>query len=147
MRSLSFPQIDRFRGIGLLVLRGTTGVIFAYHGWQKFDRGLEGFSGFVDSLGVPASDVVGPAVALLELVGGIMLVAGLLTRIVALLLAVEMVFTTVLVKLDVGLIAGMGGGAGAEIDLALWAGMIALVFLGPGVLAIDRMVRIERRSA
>ena len=75
-----------------------------------------------------------------------MLVAGLLTRVVALLLAIQMVFTTALVKLDVGLIGPMGGGAGAEIDLALWSGMVALVLLGPGLLAIDRLIGIERRS-
>jgi putative oxidoreductase len=146
MRALSFPQIDRFRGIAPLVLRGTMGVIFAYHGWQKIDGGLGGFQGFVDSLGVPLPEVVAPAAAFLELVGGIMLVAGLLTRVVALLLAIQMVFTTTLVKLDVGLIAPMGGGAGAEIDLALWSGMVALVLLGPGLLAIDRLIGIERRS-
>jgi putative oxidoreductase len=122
-------------------------VIFAYHGWQKFDGGLEGFSGFVESLNVPLPDIVGPAVALLELVGGIMLVVGLLTRVVALLLALEMIGTTLLVKIDVGLIAPMGGGAGAEIDVALWAGMVALVILGPGILALDRLIGIERRSS
>jgi putative oxidoreductase len=92
-------------------------------------------------------DIVGPAVALLELVGGIMLVVGLLTRVVALLLALEMIGTTLLVKIDVGLIAPMGGGAGAEIDVALWAGMVALVILGPGILALDRLIGIERRSS
>jgi putative oxidoreductase len=76
-----------------------------------------------------------------------MLVAGLLTRIVALLLALEMIGTTWLVKLDVGLIAGMGGGAGAEIDIALWSGMVLLVFAGPGLLALDRLIGIERTPA
>jgi putative oxidoreductase len=144
MRALSFPSVARFRDLAPFVLRGPLGVILAYHGWQKFDNGLQGFSGFVESLDVPLPDIVGPAVALLELVGGIMLVAGLLTRVVALLVAIEMVFTTLLVKIDIGLIAPMGGGAGAEIDVALWAGMVTLVFIGPGVLAIDRIIGIER---
>lgn len=145
MRALSFPSASRYRDVAPLVIRGSAGVIFAYHGWQKFDRGLQGFSGFVESLNVPLPDIVGPAVALLELVGGIMLVIGLLTRVVALLFAVEMIGTTWLVKLDVGLIAPMGGGAGAEIDIALWAGVVALVLLGPGVLALDRIIGIERK--
>lgn len=145
MRQLSLPNLHRFRDVAPFVVRGPMGVIFAYHGWQKFDGGLEGFNGFVDSLGVPLAEIVGPAVALLELVGGIMLVVGLLTRIVALLFVIEMIGTTWLVKLDVGLIAPMGGGAGAEIDVALWAGMVALVLLGPGILALDRIIGIERR--
>ncbi len=143
MRALSFPQLSRFRDVGPFVLRGSMGVIFAYHGWQKFDNGLEGFKGFVDSLGVPLPEAVAPAVALLEFVGGIMLVAGLLTRVVALLLGIQMIFTTWLVKLDVGLIAQQG--AGAEIDIALWSGMVALVLLGPGLFALDRVIGIERR--
>ncbi|MGH2758862.1 MAG: DoxX family protein [Actinomycetota bacterium] len=143
MRQLSLPNVHRFRDFAPFVIRGPMGVIFAYHGWQKFDNGLEGFSGFVDSLGVPLPDIVGPAVALLELVGGCMIVAGLLTRIVALLLAIEMIGTTWLVKLDIGLIGQQG--AGAEIDVALWAGMVALALLGPGILALDRVIGIERK--
>ncbi len=142
MRQLSLPSLQKYRDVAPFVLRGPMGVIFAYHGWQKFDNGLTGFSGFVDSLGVPLADIVGPAVALLELVGGCMLVVGLLTRIVALLFVIEMIGTTWLVKLDVGLIGQQG--AGAEIDVALWAGMIALVLLGPGILALDRLLKIER---
>jgi len=143
MRQLSLPNLHRYREVAPFVIRGCMGVIFAYHGWQKFDRGLDGFNGFVDSLGVPLPEIVGPAVALLEFVGGIMLVVGLLTRIVAALLAIEMIGTTWLVKLDVGLIGEQG--AGAEIDVALWAGMVALVLLGPGILAIDRLIGIERK--
>ena len=144
MRALSLPELNRFRDVAPLVIRGSMGVIFAYHGWQKLERGLGGFTQFVDSLGVPLPDIVAPAVAYLELVGGIMLVAGFLTRVVALLLALQMIGTTYLVKLDAGLIAPMGGGAGAEIDVALWAGMVALLFTGPGVLSLDRVLRIER---
>ena len=44
---------------------------------------------------------------------------GGLTRVVAVLLALEMIGTTLLVKVDVGLVAQ--GGTGAEIDLALLA--------------------------
>ncbi len=143
MRQLSLPSLQKYRDVAPFVIRGCMGVIFAYHGWQKFDGGLDGFNGFVDSLGVPLPEIVGPAVALLEFAGGIMLVAGLLTRIVAGLFVLEMIGTTWLVKLDVGLIGEQG--AGAEIDVALWAGMVALVLLGPGILALDRLIGIERK--
>src|SRR5688572_3543018 len=77
MRQLSLPSLQKYREVAPFVIRGVMGVVFAYHGWQKFDRGLDGFNGFVDSLGVPLPEIVGPAVALLELVGGCMLVVGL----------------------------------------------------------------------
>lgn len=145
MGALSFPSLHRFREVAPFVLRGSAGVIFAYHGWQKLDGGVSGFAGFVDSLGVPLPELTAWVVTLLEFAGGIMLVAGLLTRVVALLLGLEMIGTTWLVKLDVGLIAGQGGGAGAEIDIALWACMVALLLLGPGVLALDSLIGIEPR--
>ena len=144
-RRLSFPFLDRWREVAPFVIRGVAGVVFAYHGWQKLQRGVAGFGGFLDSLGVPFPGPMARVVVALELVGGIMLVAGLLTRVIALLVAVQMVFTTLLVKVDVGLIAPMGGGAGAELDVLLWAIAVALVLLGPGVLAIDRVLGIEAR--
>ncbi len=79
---------------------------------------------------------------MLELIGGILLVIGLLTRLAALLLAVDLAVAILLVKVNLGLIAEMG--VGAELDVALIAGFLALVFLGPGRLSIDHALGIER---
>jgi putative oxidoreductase len=85
---------------------------------------------------------------LLELGGGILLALGLGTRLWALLLGVEMIGTTLLVKLDVGLIAPPEtGGVGAEIDLALLAGCAALVLLGPGRYSVDASMGLEPAPA
>ena len=142
MAWLSFGYFDRWRDAAAFVLRGCAGVVFAYHGYQKVQNGISGFEGFVDSLGIPLPGLVAPLVTFLELIGGIMLVAGLLTRLVALLFAIEMIGTTLLVKIDVGLIGQQG--AGAEIDVMLWAACVALVLLGPGLLALDRVFGIDR---
>ena len=79
---------------------------------------------------------------MLELIGGILLVIGLLTRLAALLLAVDLAVAILLVKVNLGLIAEMG--VGAELDVALIAGFLALVFLGPERLSIDHALGIER---
>lgn len=142
MRALGLPWLGRFRDVGLLALRGIPGVIFAYHGWQKLDRGVGGFAGYVDSLGVPLPDLMAWVVTLLELAGGSLLVVGLFTRLLAVLFVVEMICTTALVKVDLGLIAMQG--AGAELDLALLAAMAGVAVVGPGLLAFDRAVGIER---
>lgn len=123
------------------VLRVITGVVMAYYGWNKVDSGIGGFGQFLDSLGVPFPGFMAYVVTFLELGGGILLVVGLLTRLWALLIAIEMVFTTMLVKLDVGFISQQG--AGLELDLMIFAAAVALLLLGPGRLSVDHALGIE----
>lgn len=143
MRQLSFPSIQRYREVAPFVLRGTIGVIFTYHGWLKFQGGIEGVEGFFASVGAPIPAVTAPAVTFLELIGGVALIVGLLTRLFAGLFALLMIGSTYLVRLDIGLIGQQA--TGAELDLAIWAGMVAVFLLGPGILALDRRIGVERR--
>ncbi len=143
MRRLSLRRLDRYRNLGLLVVRGIPGVVFLYHGWQKIDRGVDGFAMFVKSLDVPVPDLVAYVVAYGELIGGALLIVGFLTRLTAVGFFIEMIFTTAIVKVDIGLIAQQG--AGAELDLTLLAAMAAVACFGPGSLSVDRNVGIDAR--
>jgi putative oxidoreductase len=134
-------RLDLAMDVAGVVLRLITGVVMAYHGWAKFDSGVSGFGQFLDSLGIPFPGFMGYVVALLELSGGTLLIIGLLTRLWALLFAIEMVFTSALVKLEVGLIGDQG--AGLELDLMIFAAAVTLLFLGPGRLSADRAMGIE----
>lgn len=125
------------------VLRVAMGVVFIAHGMQKLNNGVEGFGGFLTSLNIPMPEIMAWVVTLLEIGGGILLIVGLGTRAVAVLFALEMIGTIILVKMDVGLIGA--GGTGAEIDLLLLAGAIALALMGPGTAAVDRMIGLEPR--
>jgi putative oxidoreductase len=145
MHPLSLPFLHGLRDEALLVLRVVAGGIIGYHGWLHIAGGLDGFGGFIATLGVPAPTLVAYLVTGLELAGGILLAVGGLTRVVAVLLALEMIGTTLLVKVDVGLFAQ--GGTGAEIDLALLAAFVGLAILGPGLLSVDRAVGIEARQS
>lgn len=127
------------------VLRLVTGIVFVAHGMQKFNNGVDGFAGFLASLNVPLPELMKWVVPILEVGGGILLILGLGTRLAALALAILMVFTTLMVKLDVGLIGEQG--AGAEIDLMLLAAGVALALMGPGAAAVDRMVGLEPKAA
>jgi putative oxidoreductase len=129
---------------GLLLLRAVVGVVMAYHGWQKIVGGVENFAGFLESLSVPFPGLMAYVVTGLELGGGILLAVGVLTRLWALLIAIEMVFTTILVKVDLGLIAPET--AGAELDLLIFAGCLLLVFMGPGRISLDRPLGLERSA-
>jgi putative oxidoreductase len=139
----------RARTIGIatgapLALRTVIGIVMAAHGWQKVQQGVGEFAGFVESLSIPFPTFTAYAVTALELGGGILLILGLATRQWALLIGLEMVLTTILVKVDVGLIAD--GGAGAELDLLILAGCLALVLLGPGRVSLDRAFGIDGKS-
>lgn len=126
------------------VLRLAVGVIFIAHGFDKLNNGVNGFAGFLASLNVPAPDLMAWLVTILELGGGVLLILGLATRAVALAFVVMMVFTISLVKAEVGLIGAEG--AGAEIDLMLLAGALALVLMGPGAASVDGKLGLEPQA-
>lgn len=144
MSALALPAFRRLSGLAPLVLRVVVGVVMAYHGWLKLQGGPAGFAaGLLGPKGVPAPEFMAWVVTAVELIGGAMLVVGLLTRLVTLPIIGNMVGAIVLVKKDAGLIAPPGSGAGLELDLLLLAGLIAILFLGPGRFSVDHQIRLD----
>ena len=86
------------------ILRILVGLIFFLHGLPKWQN-LDGFAGFLSSLGVPLPGLFSFLVALLETGGGLLLIIGLATRWVGWLFVIEMILTTLLVKVNVGFIS------------------------------------------
>jgi putative oxidoreductase len=138
MNALALAPFRTLSGYAATVLRVVLGIIFIAHGKAKLDGGMEGTAGFFGSVGVPLPDLMAPLITALEIGGGLLLIIGLGTRIVALLFALEMIGTTLLVRVPLGLIAEQG--VGAEFDLAMLAGSLAILFLGPGKLAVDNKI-------
>src|ERR687894_579264 len=147
MRTLALSPLNRLAGLAPLVVRVIVGVIMAAHGWQKLAGGPANFGGFLAQLGVPLPTLMGYVVTLVELVGGILLIVGLFSRLAALLLTIDLVVAILLVKVNIGLIAPPQQGAGAELDLALIAGFLAILLAGPGSLSLDRALGIEEGVA
>jgi putative oxidoreductase len=145
MRTLSLSPVARFAGLAPLVVRVIVGVIMFSHGLQKLTQmGPGNFGGQVlAGLGVSLPELMGYVVTFVELVGGILLIVGLFSRIAALLLTIDLVVAILLVKLNVGLIAPQGSGAGAELDLALIAGLLVILLAGPGKLSVDHTLGLE----
>lgn len=145
MHSLN-RTLDRGLPAVPLILRVILGSIMALHGWQKLTvMGPSNFGNdMLAGLGVPAPVLAGNVVTYAELIGGILLIVGLGTRLSAAVLTVILAAATILVKLDLGLIAPMGSPLpGAELDLALIAGLITLIIIGPGRLSADAALGIE----
>jgi putative oxidoreductase len=127
-----FASLNEF---GPLVLRLSLAAIFLYHGYGKLfgQPGLKGFAAWLASLRVPLPMLMAWAVALVEFGGGVALAFGLFTRVVALLLVVDMLVAILTVHLPKGFSASQGG---IEFPLSVMAGSLALVFSGAGAFAL-----------
>lgn len=128
---------------GIALLRVVTGIIFLMHGQQKlFEFGIGGVSGMMTGLGVPAPGLMAIVVTLVELVGGIALIFGAFTRIAALLVAIDVLVAFFLVHLPNGFFATNGG---VELVLLLATVGVTLFLTGPGAMALDSLLPVERR--
>ena len=117
-----------------LIGRVLIAVLFVLSGWGKIG-GYAGTQGYMQSAGVPGGLL--PLVILLELGGGIAIVAGFHTRVVALLLA------------GFSMLAALLFHTGADQlqqimflkNLGLAGGFLFLVANGAGRLSVDRLLK------
>lgn len=138
-RSRTLPSAP---SIGLLVLRLALGAILIAHGAQKiFHFGLAGASDSFASMGIPLASVAAPVVAAVEFGGGIAIVLGLGTRIVAALAAASLLVATVVVHLPFGIFVSDNG---FELTLVLAAAGVALVATGAGRYSLDHLIARRR---
>lgn len=129
--------------LALAVLRVVVGLVFVAHGGQKlFVYGLDGVAGSFGQMGIPAAGLTGPLTALVEFFGGLALVAGLLTRLAGLGLAVTMLGAILLVHLAGGFFLP----SGIEFALTLLAGSAALALAGAGRYSLDHVLATRRAA-
>jgi uncharacterized membrane protein YphA (DoxX/SURF4 family) len=134
-------------GFALLAIRLVMGPMLAWHGYRKIEAGVEKFVGTVDRLGFPLPELLARGVIVLELVGGICLALGLLTRLWGGLLTVQMLLIVFKVKWDVGVFGPPGRGGGFELDLLYAVTGAALLIAGPGLAALDHLLGLEANPA
>jgi len=120
------------------ILRIVAGFLFAAHGWQKFNEfTIAGTQAAFAQMGVPAANLAAPVIATLELVGGVALILGVLTRVFAALLAVNMLGALFLVHAPAGIYAAAGG---YELVLILAAAALAVALVGAGKVSVDKVL-------
>jgi putative oxidoreductase len=119
---------------GITILRVVVGIVYLAHGWQKlFGMGFHGVAGFFGGAGIPLPFVSAVIVTLVEFLGGIALIIGLLTRWAAALNGFDMIVAILVVHLKNGFLKP----GGFEHPLTLLAACLALVWLGPGAASVD----------
>ena len=144
--------------LGLLFLRAVIGLIMVTHGYPKLfggeqksqqlpdeakqtlgegfvesveQGGIENTAGLMEKVGVPNPKGAAWAIALVEFVGGLMLLLGWKTRLAATAIAYSQVVAINKVHAEQGFFGGY------EYNAALIGGAGALALTGPGKLSLD----------
>jgi len=113
-------------------LRSSIGVIFIVHGMSKFNPG---FANFLTNMGIPVEMQI--PIALAELIPGILLVFGVLSRLSTVLISIIMLGAIFHVKGA----QSLTGEGGVEIDLILLASSIVIMIAGPGRISIAHAIK------
>ena len=125
--------LDRFQPLGSLLLRLVLGAIMVRHGYDKVipSGALYNFTRMVTHLHLPVA--LGYVSAFTEFFGGMLLIVGLLTRLAAFMVAIDMAVAILKIHLH----GGLEGPNSFALPLALFAIGIMLVFTGCGALGLD----------
>ena len=122
---------------GPLPIRIMAGIAFIVAGLPKLEN-ISVNQGFFGSLGLPPELVL--PIALLEVIGGVFLIVGVLTRITAAIFVIEMIGATLIVWLSQGFVGGPLLKQAAILTSSLMAISISLLLTGPGRISIERDV-------
>ncbi len=137
-----------------LPVRLILGIGFLYHGLPKLLSPAEHemFLGILQGIGVPASGLMAWILGIVEVLGGLALIAGAFITVTALVLSINMLVALFTVHLPMGFsfmnITGLSeagptfGMPGYEVNLLYLAGLAALILGGAGALSVD-----QKRSA
>jgi putative oxidoreductase len=117
-----------------LLLRLAVGTLFIVHGYPKLTAQRKQGEAWMKSVGMPAAMI--PLGGVFEFFGGLALILGLLTPIVAVLSALWMLSTTWFSKSKLK----KKYASGYEIDVTLLFIAIALALLGSGIYSIDHLL-------
>jgi len=142
----TLPSLATWAAIPLRLIVGGG---FMAHGVAKVMRGPEHFVAILHALGVPAPELMGWVTILVELVGGLAVLAGGIVPIVSVPMAAILIVAMFTVHLPYGfssiklqsVVNGKSqfGPPGYEVDLLYLACLAALVVTGPGPWSMDRL--------
>lgn len=130
--------MDTLQDLAILLARIGIGLVFVFHGWQKFftlglGRVGEQFAGF----GVPQPHVTAAIIAGVELIAGAALIAGILTPLAGILLGVDMAGAIYFVHATNGPFVTQNGW---ELVVALGVGALLIAAVGAGRFSVDRVL-------
>lgn len=159
---MSFRRlIDTNAPRSVILIRIVVGWVFLSEGIQKFLYAAENGAGRFARIGIPSADVMGPFVAVVEIVFGTLILFGLLTRLAAIPLIIDMLVAIVSTKIPILLGHGFWGFSlrtlpyygfwgmfhEARTDFAMLLGSIFLLIVGGGLWSMDARLSSDRSRA
>ena len=117
----------------LTFLRVVLGAIFLAHGWQKYEGGVAGVTGFLGGLGFPSPEVFAVLLIAGEILAGVLLIVGAWTHWAAKLAGVIALVALLTVHLKNGFI----NPGGYEYILLILAASIMVMVHGGGKWSVD----------
>jgi putative oxidoreductase len=131
--------------LAILLIRLGVGLTFAAHGAQKAfgwwgGPGMTGWRGAITSMGFRPVALFAALSVLAELVGGLMLAAGILTPAAAAVLVSQSIVMIFKVHWPHGFFSSKGG---FEFPLLLAVGAVAVGVAGPGQVSLDQLIKLE----
>ena len=118
-----------------LVFRVIIGILFFMHGWMKI-QSLSAINGFfTNKLGLPPGTAT--FIALVEIIGGLMLVFGVWTRVAGVVLGIEML---VALFLTVPTNTAFGG---HELEIMLMASSFGVALAGAGKVRLTHLFELD----
>jgi putative oxidoreductase len=142
----------------VILIRIAVGAVFLSEGIQKFLFPNELGAGRFIKIGIPAPEVMGPFVGLVEIVCGSLIIIGLLTRLAALPLIINMCVALISTKLPIFLGHGFwrfslsklssygfwSMAHEARTDFAMLLGSILLLIVGAGAWSLDAQLAANK---
>ncbi|HZD91854.1 MAG TPA: DoxX family protein [Pseudolabrys sp.] len=125
------PRLDRLAPYALSLLRIVAGLLFLEHGLAKL-------AGFPTAASMPTAFTLHWYAGVLEVVGGLMLIGGLYTRLAAFVLSGEMAFAYFLSHAPRGFYPILNHGEGAILFCFIF---LYLFFAGGGPISLDAAIR------
>jgi len=142
-----------------ILVRIMAGSVFLSEGIQKFLYPEDLGAGRFTTIGIPSPEVMGPFVGGCEVVCGALLIIGLLTRLAAIVLLIDISVAIVSTKIPVLLGHGFWGFSlmklprygfwsmmhEARTDFSMWLGLLFLLIVGAGPWSFDATL-MRRKS-
>ena len=139
-----------------ILIRCMAGAVFLWEGILKFVYVNQGVGRFT-KIGIPAAEITAHFVATLEIVGGLLLIAGLLTRVIAIPFVIEMVVAMLSTKVTLYLGTSPLPLPPSPPQIGLWAvlhemrseyaqimSVLFLFIAGPGPWSLDALLARRR---
>ena len=144
MSTTSVKSPNPLHSISTLLGRLILGVVLIAHGWQKLKSwGPEQTQSKFEGMGAPMPELSSQIATWVELVGGILIVLGLLSRIVGPIIFLQMMGAAIIAHRSNGIFVSDGGW---ELVAAIGAAGLFLGASGAGAISVDYLLMTPFRA-